>query len=211
MPQNIEPNIKNEGSSLSIADAPDDEHGRSLYFVSMENNDTGGSGDGFAIKTETNGSSCLLFESDIYVSENTEDTTFFQIKLGDAYMLVFTKNGDSIDIKEATSTSGNRTTITTVSTETWFRLRVEYYVNGESQNGLAVPEIKVFIDEEHISTSNRFFGSHAAGKAPDNDYAKLNVLSLRAATSYVYMDNIFCSIEDKLYSDTDHEIGDSRG
>jgi hypothetical protein len=89
------------------------------------------SGDGFAVKVENNGASCFLFESDIYVMAETDNTTFFQIKIGDAYMLVFTKSGDSIEIKEATSTSGGRTTIATVSTETWFRVRVEYYLNGD--------------------------------------------------------------------------------
>ena len=126
-------------------------------------------------------------------------------------MLVFTKSDDSIAVKEATSTSGGRTTIATVDTETWFRIRVEYYLNDEEQNQLTVPEIKVFIDEELIHTSNKFFGSQTAGAVPKNNYVKLNVLSLRAAGATVYMDNIFCSIEDKIYSDSNHEIGDSRG
>ena len=209
---NVESGLKNSGAILRADESPEDKngvsYGKSLYFVSVPGES---SGDGFAVKVEKNGSSCFLFESDIYVTADTDNTTFFQIKIGDAYMLVFTKSGDSIAVKEATSTSGGRTTIATVDTETWFRIRVEYYLNGEEQNQLTVPEIKVFIDEELVHTSNKFFGSQTAGAAPKNNYVKLNVLSLRAAGSSVYMDNIFCSIEDKIYSDSDHEIGDSRG
>ena len=209
---NVESGLKNSGATLTVKEGPEDQngvsYGNSLYFVSVPGTS---SGDGFAVKVENNGASCFLFESDIYVMDETDNTTFFQIKIGDAYMLVFTKSGDSIAIKEATSTSGGRTTIATVSTETWFRVRVEYYLNGEEQNQLSVPEIKVFVDEELVHTSNKFFGSQTAGANPKNNYTKLNVLSLKAATSYVYMDNIFCSTEDKIYSDTEHEIEDSRG
>ncbi|MBQ7387203.1 MAG: hypothetical protein IJW03_03455 [Clostridia bacterium] len=208
--QNIEQNIKNSGSAITVEDAPGDRDGKAMYFVSYEA-DT--NGDGFAVSTVSGGSSCYIFESDFYVSSETEDTTFLQIKMDTAYMVIFIKSGDTVTIRESTSTASGaiKNTLTTASTDEWFKLRVEYYVNGESQNALDVPCIKIFLDDEYVTTSNAFYGSHTAGKAPSNSYGKVNVLSLRAATSFVYMDNIFCSAEDKLYDEVNHSITDSRG
>ncbi|MBQ7386732.1 MAG: hypothetical protein IJW03_01045 [Clostridia bacterium] len=49
--------------------------------------------------------------------------------------------------------------------------------------------INVFVDEEHIITSQNFYGSHTEGATPNTAYTNATLLSLRAIETHVYLDN----------------------
>ena len=210
MPGSVTLNIKNDGASATIVDDPVKSGNKALCLVSVPGESAG---DGVEFLTTGVGASCYVFESRIYIDSETDDGLILQIKLDGAYMLTFTKSGETVTVKDSATTTNQSlktNVIGNVSTDTWFKIRAEYYVNGE-ENGISTPQIKLFLDDEYVKTTDNFFGSHTAGKAPNNSYSKVNVLSPRAKSGKIYFDDCFFSKESKTYNADDNQISDSRG
>lgn len=200
MPSSISSNVRNPGAALDVIDDPIGESKNSLCLVSTQGSSAG---DGFVVTTIGNGSSCYVFETDIYIDSESENTTVLQVRMDQFYMLIFKKNGNDIEIKDSASTSNvnlksNR--LGMVKCDEWFHIRVEYYVSEESLNSLAAPIIKVYVNDADAPViSDNFFGSQNAGAKPSEGYKTLNVLSPKVADAIIYFDNIICNRDDIIY------------
>ena len=195
----ITPGIKNPGAALDVVDDPT---GDSKYSLGLVSTQGASAGDGFSVTTTGNGTACNVFEADIYIDSESEDTTLLQIRLDQCYMLLFKKSGNSIEIKDSASTSNvnlKSNKIGTAACDEWIHIRVEYYINGESLNELENPIIKVYLNDNDAFISDNFFGSQTEGKAPDNSYKVLNVLSPKVADAVIYFDNIICERDSIIY------------
>ncbi len=177
----------NSSASLEIVDDPDEGDG-ALYFYSPSGDVVG---DVVQFTTSGIGSSCYIFDSDMYISsESTKDMTLLRLRIGGGspiYMLEMIVSGSSVKIREVSSIDGhNVNDLTTVSVDEWFNLRVECYAPGESND---LPVMRVYVNEELIKESSNFFGSHNESATPSTTFSSTHMLSLRRADSKVYFDN----------------------
>ncbi|MBQ7386733.1 MAG: hypothetical protein IJW03_01050 [Clostridia bacterium] len=189
----------NATAAMEIVDDPDDDDG-ALYFYSPV-----GTTGGDAIKFTANGmgSSCFIFDSDMYISsESTKGSNLLQLKFGGytpLYMLQMQIVGSEVKITEAASIYGDKVNdISTVPLDTWFNLRIEYYNVTEERE---LPIIIIYIDEEPVATSDNFYGSHNAGATPGGSFNMMNILSLRAVESKIYFDNILVTKSSDEYAE----------
>ncbi|MBQ7387204.1 MAG: hypothetical protein IJW03_03460 [Clostridia bacterium] len=219
LPVGLKYKTNNSSFSFEITDAPDDSSNNAFYISSPSA--TGG--DNLFFSTVGTGADCYLFESDIYVSSETETSkaseNIVQIKLGHyasskladtAYMLILKKNGDKIDIVEASSTSstGVFNTVVSVDLDDWFTLRLEYYPALEESD---VPAAKIWLDGDLIYVSeNVYFGSHDETLDAYFGYDTLNIYALKSPSIYMYLDNCFFGCESKILDLDDETISDSR-
>ena len=184
---------ESEGSHVKIVADPDDDTNNVLYFAS-EAEAGSNAGDSIAFTTGGTGTTCYLLESSFYVSSDSKDANILQIKLGDSYMIMLTKSGEKVKITDnaATNTALAYTILGYATTDTWFKIRAEYYVDCE-ENGIETPKMKIYIDDEYVCTSENYFGSNKDNPSPKNTYKEVNMLSPKKSYSYVYIDN--CTFE----------------
>ncbi len=207
MPQEVTSSFTTSEASLAVVEDPDNSSNRVLSFVSGVGTTAG---DYLRLKATSHGSSCFIFETDIYVSSDSVDGYLFQIMVGNQYMLTIYKNGTTVTLKDAPSTSHSDGMVTraTFTTDEWHRIRVEYYVHGET-TGLEVPNIKIWFDDEFVGVSNNWFGSDK-GTLKTATFNQVEIYSMRSVATSIYLDNCFVSTDDKEFDDTDGDITDYR-
>ena len=201
LPSSINTKFNNadSGAQAIVVPDPTDNVNNVLYFASVAG--TVG-GDTITFDTQGAGTSCYVYECDFYVTSDSADKIIMQSKMHNSYMIMFTKDGNKIRITDNATTSATGkyyTNIAEVETDKWFTVRIEYYLNGEEQNALDVPKIKVFINGEYVLTSENFYGSHESGAVPKNKFDEVTVFSPKATTSYMYLDNCYFAAIDKEY------------
>ena len=220
MPIGFKYSTNNSDFNFAITDDPDEGDG-ALYIESP----TAGNGDYLYFTTAGMGNSCYIFESDIFVSSDTYTSktaeNIVQIKLGHyasnklantSYLLILKKNGNKLEIIEASATSGGVSNlVATVKLDEWFKLRLEYYPVTDDENSPDVPSAKIWVDEELIYTSEGvYFNSHDDSVDPYFGYDTLNIYMLKNPSTYMYLDNCYFSKEDKSFDIDDDTISDSR-
>ena len=222
IPVGFKYSTKNPGFGYSIVEDPE-ENDSALYIESPSSD----GGDNIYFTTSGMGSSCYLFESDIFVSSETQTNktseNIVQIKFGHyssskitniAYLLILKKNGNKIDIIEATSTSnaGTFNTVASVDMDEWFRLRVEYYPATEDDpDSPEIPSAKIWVNDDVFYTSEGvYYGSHDSTTEAYFGYDTLNIYALKSPSIYMYLDNCFFSCENKAFDIDDDSITDSR-
>ena len=83
-----------------------------------------------------------------------------------------------------TQTDDNITNFDTeLDLNTWFNLRIEYYVDSVN------PLIKVYVDGELIGESENYFGSQKESPVPATQYTKVTFFAPKAADATVYIDD----------------------
>ena len=221
MPVGFKYSTNSSDFNFSITDDPDD--GDSALYIESP---TAVNGDNLYFSTAGTGNSCFIFESDIFVSSDTQTSktaeNIVQIKLGHyassklanmAYLLILKKNGNKLEIIEAssTSTSGVSNVVATVDLDTWFKLRLEYYPVTDDENSPDVPTAKIWVDEELIYTSEGvYYNSHDSSVEPYFGYDTLNIYMLKNPSTYMYLDNCYFSRENKILDIYDDTISDAR-
>ncbi len=223
LPNTFGYNSNDSAFSCEIAEAPDDPSNSVLYISSP-----GEGGTNLLFSTVGVGSKCYLFESDIYISSETNTNNssgsayIAQIKMGDAtnsgstqisYMIALKKNVDSIDIVELTTTGSDAVSnvVKTVDLNKWFKLRIEYYTVEDDSDD--VPHAKIWVDESLVYTSSgMYYGVNKDGTeaTPYFGYSKVNIWTLKTPSLYMYLDNCFFACENKDFDATDDTITDSR-
>ena len=207
-PTTISQTINNPSFIKEIVDDPEGERGSVLYVESPN----GANGDTLHLKATGVGASCVVYETDIYVSSETETSktseNIIQLRLGDkkntiTYLIVLKKNGNKIEINEETSTSsGSKTTrLATVGLDEWFTLRVEHYLCDSEENGLTAPATKIWINDELIMTSYNFYGSQNAGAVANTVHSYLNFYFLKSPDIKVYFDNWYLANESLIFEE----------
>ena len=196
----------NSGSSLTVVDDPDGDD-LALYFVSLSGTSAG---DGVEFRPASHGSSCYIFETDIYVTSETSDGYVVQITMGTRYMMTLKKSGNTVSFGDAPSDAhmNGQLTWATFSTDEWHRIRVEYYPQGDT-NGIDTPKIKIWFDEEYLGVSDNYFGSYD-GKLTSGLYTKVYFYSMKVPNTYIYLDNCFFASDDKVFDENDEDITDFR-
>lgn len=188
VPDSITLSKSNADAEMTIVADPTDDDNSVLYFKSPT---SGSGGDTLNVNASGTGGNGYVFNADMYVTSSSSNGTILQLRFSDTYMLQIKKNSDgTLIIQEASSINGhNVVDIATVKTDEWFNLAIEYYANGGS-NELDVPVIKIWVNEEYVTSSTNYFGSHNTGAAPKTTCKALNMLSLRRPETYVYLDNL---------------------
>ncbi|MBQ7387200.1 MAG: hypothetical protein IJW03_03440 [Clostridia bacterium] len=196
----------NTGSSLTVVDDPDGDD-KALHFVSVTGEK---SGDGVEFRPASHGSSCYIFETDIYVSSESDDGYLFQIVMGTRYMMTIKKSGTTVTFGDAPSDAhmNGHQNLATFSTNEWHRIRVEYYPHGDTHE-LETPKIKVWVDEEYLGVSDNYFGSYD-NKLTSGLYTKAYFYSMKVPNTDIYLDNCFFSTDDKAFDELDENITDYR-
>jgi hypothetical protein len=197
----------NSGSSLTVVDDPEDEENKALYFVSVGSDKAG---DGVEFRPASHGSSCYIFETDIYVSSESSNGYIFQITMGTRYMMIINKNGNTVSFGDAPSDAhmNGQQTLFTFPTDEWHTIRVEYYPQGGA-NELEKPVIKAWLDGEDMKISNNYFGSYD-NKLTSGLYTKAYFYSMKVPSTYIYLDNCFFASDDKAFDEGSEEISDFR-
>ena len=152
-----------------------------------------------------------MYGTDIYVSKDSANSQLYQVKIGELFMLEFTKNGDVITIEadqDKYSASGEDY-LGSFKAGEWATVRVECYPATEDDD-FDTPQLKIWIDEVLVDISENYIGK---GKTEPNyaSYAQVELYSLMSASATVYFDNTFTSKEEKVFDVFDEEISDSRG
>ncbi|MBQ7387202.1 MAG: hypothetical protein IJW03_03450 [Clostridia bacterium] len=206
-----------EGASISartpealmeLRDDPTGEYGKSLYFVSGK---ASAQADSISFPTISMGSGCNVLETDIYIDSETDDGYLYQVKVGESCYFAMYKNGKKLSICAMPTFDSERykeTVVDFLTTDEWFKLRIEYYMpDGEI---LTAPITKIFIDGEFVTFTEVYNGSHT-GAAPSSSYSSVNFYSMRLVNTYTYFDNCYFAKETKMFDETNHTISDSRG
>ena len=195
---------------IEIVEDPEDRTNSVLYF---EGGTSQTSGDTLKFKTGSHGSSCYIFETDIYVDSNTDDGYIFQIQMSTKYMIGLFKSGDTRTVKDIPSAShmSGQITRATFDCDEWHTLRFEYYVTGESTNTLTKPKIKIWLDTELVAVSDNYYGSDTGASTDGSTFATFYFYAMKVPRTYIYLDNLFLSTDDKVYDPNDDSIFDYRG
>jgi hypothetical protein len=197
----------NSGSSLTVVDDPEDEENKALYFVSVGSDKAG---DGVEFRPASHGSSCYIFETDIYVSKDSANSQLYQVKIGELFMLEFTKSGSTVKIEadqDATTGAGEEF-LGEFDVDTWITIRIECYPAND-ETGLTIPELKLWLDGELVAVSENYIGF---GKRAPSDlgFTQVQIYMLMSASGTSYFDNTFISKEDKIFDEYDDSLADSR-
>ena len=117
-------------------------------------------------------------------------------------MLVLYENDDDGTV----SLAANSTTSSTKYTEIfdavlecgeWYNVRVEHYYNdGE-------PMIKIFLDEQLVGETDKYYGSEKADAVPGTGYANVTFSATKRTDSVIYLDNTLFTGYDLEYIDSD--------
>ena len=193
-------NNASSGAQAVVVPDPLDDSNNVLCFVSVAGES---GGDTIEFAPGGNGTTCYVYECKFYVDSESADKIVLQSKLHDSYMIMFTKNGDKVRITDnatTSSTGAKYTNIAEVSTDEWFKLRVEYYLNCE-QNGLEAPRIKVYLNGDYVLTSDNFYNSHNDDATPKNNYGKVTMFSPKASSSCMYLDDCLFEATEAVYSE----------
>ncbi len=198
------------GSSVDIVTDPEDTSNNVLWFNTIaagsdEIDNNKGVGSSFSIKTQgdVTAATCMVMEFDMYIdsiSAYKNYARYYQITMGNLFMLEIINNGDGSVKFGANATTSNTNYVkvfdTAVSTGQWFTIRVEYYVDEEA------PKIKVFVDEQLIGETDIYYGSDKEGSVPGTSYAKVGFTSMKRTTSSIYIDNAFFTGINAEYTDS---------
>ena len=205
IPDSIKPTVVTSGYKLETVKDPKDSANKVLAFTSGVSSTN--TSDRLTITTAQSSGKCFVFESDLYIdSSATSDGYIFQFNMGGAYMITLHKSGKTITIKETDSTQRQPTTTTaTVSTDTWFTLRVEYYTH--TSLGKSTPEIKIFINDK-LSAESEFYYGKGDSKTPATQYNTVSIYSMKAFKTKILIDNCYFTAIDKDYSSTSHSTKD---
>jgi hypothetical protein len=205
IPDSIKPTVVTSGYKLETVNDPKDSTNKVLAFTSGVSSTN--TSDRLTITTAQSSDKCFVFESDLYIdSSATSDGYIFQFNMGGAYMITLHKSGKTITIKETDSTQRQPTTATaTVSTDTWFTLRVEYYTL--TSLGKSTPEIKIFINDK-LSAESEFYYGKGDSKTPATQYKTVSIYSMKAVKTKILIDNCYFTAIDKDYSSTSHSTKD---
>lgn len=212
-PSTLTSSFNNSSTTAVVGDDIDGDS--ALVFTSP----SGDSGDTVYFAPASFGSGCFVFESSICVSSETTTSkateNIVQLKIGDnkktiSYLIILQKSGSSINILEATNTSDKSTytTIGSVSCDSYFKLRIEYYA-ADAESGTQ-PMIKVWLDDELVHTSSAYYGSHNSSVEPSDVYTAAGIYCLKSPSIKLYIDDCYFAIESKEFDESD-EITDSRG
>ena len=206
------------GATLEVADDPTGEVNKTIYLATGSSTT---SGDTIAFKPASHGSSCYIFETDIYVDSKTDSNYLFQCDIGNKYMIAIFKSGNNVIIKDMPSKSHQNygQTLATFPVDEWHKLRVEFYAAGESTNELEKPAAKIWIDGElqtftnldgqKVTYSQNYFGSDTNASVVSN-YSKVTLYAMKVPKIYMYFDNCFVSSDDKVFDAEDDAVSDYR-
>ncbi|MBQ7387667.1 MAG: hypothetical protein IJW03_05835 [Clostridia bacterium] len=175
---------------------PEDDDNKALRFYSPATAGTRG-----LISTNLSGQfSCAVFEADFMVKNSTNGTTH-QIKLqgpqGNMYMFTLSYNGQSDTLTLGDSshhTGGVKGSLSVpMQASKWNKIRLEVYVNTESEltkNGFIV---KVFLNEQFVDYTTNYFGptTSNADVAPTVGFTKIELYGMASPESELWIDNIF--------------------
>ena len=187
-----------DGGSLSIVTDPLDSKNSALYFHSVKT--SASNSDRLKITPVSGKGNCYVFESDMYLASTSDNGYLFQIKMGNTYMITLHKNGDNVSVKETFTTSNSASNdLAETKTNTWFKLRVEYY-NSTATGG--TPKIKIFMNDEYVKTTSGYYGS-STGATPGTNYNVVSFYSMRSYKTDLYVDNCYFATEDRTYVDED--------
>jgi hypothetical protein len=213
---NITTSFSNSGSSIDIVRDPDEDKGKNkvLEFISEG---AGASGDYlyFDAYSKSANTSCNIFETDFYISTESDANYLFEIMVGKGYMLEMKlempDDEDPYILINDRSKVNNKTVrneIARVSADEWHRLRVELYKTDTPENEITLPKIKVWVDGEYMGVSeNCYFYSNGQSS---NAYGNVSIYALKTPYVVAYFDNVFASTEEKLYNPNDATISDFR-
>ena len=203
-PSGLVTTLKN-GSYYDIASDPADSGNSVLGFYTISN--VNGAGSSLKFKTQGNVSetNCRVMQFDIYIESISEAEDFdhlYQITMGGLFMLVLYENDDDGTV----SLAANSTTSSTKYTEIfdavlecgeWYNVRVEHYYNdGE-------PMIKIFLDEQLVGETDKYYGSEKADAVPGTGYANVTFSATKRTDSVIYLDNTLFTGYDLEYIDSD--------
>ena len=80
----------------------------------------------------------------------------------------------------------------------WHNIRVEHYYDEEDTR------IKIFLDEELVAESERYYGWEKENATPGTGYAFVNFIATKRTDSTIYLDNLlFTGYDDLEYTDSD--------
>ena len=213
---NITTSFSNSGSSIDIVRDPDEDNGKNkvLEFISEG---AGASGDYlyFDAYSKSANTSCNIFETDFYISTESDANYLFEIMVGKGYMLEMKLEMPDdedpyilINDRAKVNNTTVRNEIARVSADEWHRLRVELYKTDVPENEITLPKIKVWVDGEYMGVSeNCYFYSNGQSS---NAYGNVSIYALKTPYVVAYFDNVFASTEEKLYNPNDATISDFR-
>ena len=211
---NVDKSFANSDSSIEIVNDPSGDKNKVLEFISQGG---GSAGDYLYFDAYSRGSStsCNIFETDFYISSESDANYLFEIMVGKGYMLEMKlempEDEDPYIIINDRSKVGSQTVrneLARVGADEWHRIRVELYKAGVPENGIDLPKIKIWVDGEYIGVSeNCYFYSN--GQSSDA-YGNVSIYSLKTPYTVAYFDNVFCSTEEKIFDPNDATISDFR-
>ena len=203
-PSGLVTTLKN-GSYYDIASDPADPGNSVLGFYTISNVNGAGSSLKFKTQGEVSATNCRVMQFDIYIESISEAAEFdhlYQISMGGLFMLVLYENDDDGTV----SLAANSTTSSTKYTEIfdavlecgeWYNVRVEHYYNdGE-------PMIKIFLDEQLVGETDKYYGSEKADAVPGTGYANVTFSATKRTDSVIYLDNTLFTGYDLEYIDSD--------
>ena len=194
-------------ASATIVEDPKDSSNNVLSFNSPAL--ASGSGATLTCKPVIIGSGCIIFETKMYVEASDSNNYLLQMTLADKmYMLSLHRSGNEVVLKETTTASSGAVSanIGKAKIGEWFSFRIEYYMPEEDG---ASPNIKIWFNEEFVRNSQLYYDSHL-GSLPRTNFNAMEIYSMRGAGTYVYIDDVYCSVETKEFDPDETEFWDAR-
>ena len=194
-PLSVNVGTRSPGSSAEIVKRGED--GKALLLSSYP-----GGGDYIDAENKSAETGCYIFETDIMIGADTANTHVVQIFLGSAYLMGFTKSGDSISIYEVTLgdyKDAIKNDFATIGADEWVNIRIEYYRASKASD----VRIKTYINGALVSVSNNYYGKLPSGTSPapkDTGYAKTQIYVMSGATAFVTVDNIHATASSQKYT-----------
>ena len=168
-----------------------------LYFKSGLGNSSNQADTIHLLATNTGGN-CNVAEFDFRVVSVSKDSHIFQVTMGSGFMFMMYKSGQYLTISALTSSNvalGTDKLVTAehkIRADEWHNMRIEVY---DAPDGEVKPIIKLYIDNEHIATTNMFIGSSNSNSTYNSTYQKLSIYSCSPVVTELHLDNVYLNRE----------------
>ena len=133
---------------------------------------------------------CYVLEWDMNLVEAKQNTTVFQIRLGNSYMLTVHTSSDGYTLGDSSSENGSKSQTNSFSGKyaygEWHTFRIEYYPGTHD-----TVRTLVFVDGKQVGESKNYVGNFVnEATQPTNVYTWARFFSLQSPEMTVLFDNI---------------------
>ncbi len=192
LPSRVTSSLSSYAADLRVEQMLNDITGKTTNVLAFQT--SAGSNDSLKFTTTKKANATgVAFEADLYLENGTTTQFFMRGGNGTAYMFTLDVSGSTIRIKDSSDNDGglgakhNQTLYESLSTNKWFKLKVEYYYGKKNTVRMVFS-----VNGTPVAISDNYYGVGADKNSmePRENIGNIEFYTLGASSGTVYIDNV---------------------